>query len=64
VTSTGPGFATASHAAWAVLGGCGILALLLGLLSTGRWAQATATRNGERLTAETGTELHQAEATR
>jgi len=64
VASTGPRFTAASHAAWAVLGGCGILAVLLGLLSTGRWAQATATRNGERLAAGdeareagTGTEI-------
>jgi hypothetical protein len=41
-----------------------ILALLLGLLTTGRWAQATATRNGERLADETGTGLRQAESAR
>jgi hypothetical protein len=61
VTSTGPQFVSASRAAWAVLGGCGILALLLGLLSTGRWAQRTAARNGQRLAAETQTQPRQAD---
>jgi MFS family permease len=32
--------------------GCGIATLVLGLASTGRWAQASARRNGERLAAE------------
>jgi MFS family permease len=48
VTSTGPQFVSSSRAAWAVLAGCGILAVLLGLVSTGQWAQGTATRNGQR----------------
>ncbi len=47
--STGAGFTTASHAAWAVIAGCGVTVLLLGLLSTGRWALGTAERNGRRL---------------
>jgi EmrB/QacA subfamily drug resistance transporter len=64
VTSTGPQFITASHAAWAVLGGCGIVALLLGQISTGRWAQATATRNGERLATEKQTQSRQAQSAR
>jgi hypothetical protein len=34
------------------------------LVSTGRWAQATATRNGERLATEAGAEQRQAEPTR
>jgi predicted MFS family arabinose efflux permease len=51
-TTVGPGFVTASHAAWALLGGCGVLVLLLGAVSTGRWARATAARNGERLAAQ------------
>lgn len=45
-------FVSASHAAWTVLAGCGVATLALGLISTGRWAQATAARNGERLAAE------------
>ncbi len=46
---TGARFTTASHAAWAVLAGCGVAVLLLALLSTGEWALGTARRNGERL---------------
>ncbi|WP_329134517.1 MFS transporter [Streptomyces sp. NBC_01476] len=49
VAGTGPGFVDASHAAWAVLGGCGLVALALGVISTGSWAQAAAARNGRRL---------------
>jgi len=45
------GFTTASHGAWAVIAACGLAVLLLGLGSTGAWAQRTAKRNGERLTA-------------
>jgi EmrB/QacA subfamily drug resistance transporter len=48
-TGTGAGFTAASHAAWAVIAGCGAAVLLLGLASTGNWAQRTARRNGERL---------------
>jgi hypothetical protein len=51
VTGSGEKFISASHAAWAVLGGCGLLALLLGVVSTGSWARAAADRNGERLAA-------------
>jgi acetyl-CoA acetyltransferase len=46
---TGAGFSAASHAAWAVIAGCGAAVLFLGLASTGNWAQRTARRNGERL---------------
>jgi EmrB/QacA subfamily drug resistance transporter len=49
VTGAGAGFVGASHAAWAVLTGCGLLAVLLGVVTTSRWAQAAAARNGERL---------------
>ena len=43
------GFVQASHAAWAVLAGCGVMVVLLGMVSTGGWALATAERNGARL---------------
>jgi MFS family permease len=43
------GFLHASHAAWAVVAGCAVMVLLLGIVSTGRWALATAERNGARL---------------
>ena len=42
-------FVHASHAAWAVLAGCGVMVVLLGIVSTGRWALATAERTGARL---------------
>jgi EmrB/QacA subfamily drug resistance transporter len=36
--------ATASHAAWAVIVGCGVLVVIVGLVSTGKWAGGTAER--------------------
>jgi hypothetical protein len=36
------GFVSASHAAWAVISGCGVAVLLLGIASTGAWAKRTA----------------------
>ncbi|MEA5367412.1 MFS transporter [Amycolatopsis sp., V23-08] len=50
VAGTGTAFVGASHAAWFVLGGCGLVALALGVLSTSTWAKTAATRNGRRLT--------------
>jgi EmrB/QacA subfamily drug resistance transporter len=52
VAASSSGLVVSSHAAWAVLAGCGVAVLALGLTSTGRWAQASAARNGERLAAE------------
>jgi MFS family permease len=49
VASTGAGFINSSRAGWAVLGGCGLVALALGVISTSSWAKAAAARNGERL---------------
>jgi hypothetical protein len=46
---TGATFVGASHAAWYVLAGCGAAVTLVGFVSTGEWARATATRNGKRL---------------
>jgi EmrB/QacA subfamily drug resistance transporter len=54
VASTGADFINSSHAAWAVLGGCGLAAPALGLISTSSWAKAAATRNGKRLATEHG----------
>lgn len=48
-------FVHASHAAWAVVVGCGVTIVLVGLFSTGHWALATAERNGVRLAAEMNT---------
>jgi MFS family permease len=49
IASSSAGFVHASHAAWAVVAGCGVMVVLLGIVSTGRWALATAERNGARL---------------
>ena len=49
IASSPAGFVHARHAAWAVLAGCGVMVVLLGIVSTGRWALATAERNGARL---------------
>jgi MFS family permease len=49
IAASSAGFVHASHAAWAVVAGCGVTVMLLGMVSTGRWALATAERNGARL---------------
>jgi predicted MFS family arabinose efflux permease len=41
------GFISASHAAWFVLAGCGVVVFVLGLITTGRWAQGTVERTAE-----------------
>jgi MFS family permease len=48
----GVGFTAASHAAWAVLVGCGVVVFLLGLGSTGRWAAGTAARTAALIESE------------
>ena len=40
------GFLTAAHAGWWVMAGCGYAVLVLGVISTTRWAHATAARAG------------------
>jgi hypothetical protein len=40
---TAIGFTAASHVGWWIVFGCGVGVLALGLLTTGRWARATAT---------------------
>ncbi|HEY2004893.1 MAG TPA: MFS transporter [Solirubrobacteraceae bacterium] len=49
IASSSAGFVHASHAAWTVVAGCGVIVIVLGVVSTGRWALATAERNGARL---------------
>ncbi len=49
IAASSAGFVLASHAAWAVVAGCGVMVMLLGIVSTGRWALATAERNNARL---------------
>jgi MFS family permease len=58
VASTGAGFISSSHAAWAILGGCGLIALALGVISTSSWARAAAARNGQRLATAPVPESH------
>jgi EmrB/QacA subfamily drug resistance transporter len=43
------GFAPASHAGWWIVTGCGCAVLILGLLTSGRWARGTAQRTADRL---------------
>jgi MFS family permease len=43
------GFAQASHIGWWILAGCGCAVLLVGLLTSGRWARETAERTADRL---------------
>ncbi|WP_437060220.1 MFS transporter [Streptomyces sp. enrichment culture] len=45
-------FVTAAVPGWWILAGCGLVVLLLGALTTGRWARGTAERAAERLASE------------
>jgi hypothetical protein len=44
-------FAEASHVGWWIVFGCGVAVLALGLLTTGRWARATADHLADRVAA-------------
>jgi len=43
------GFVQASHAGWLIIAGCGVIVFVAGLVTTGRWAQATAARTAGQL---------------
>jgi MFS family permease len=43
------GFVQASHAGWLIIAGFGVLVLATGLLTSGRWAKATAARTADLL---------------
>ncbi len=43
------GFAAASHVGWWIIAGCGTAVLLLAIITTGRWAKATAARAASRI---------------
>jgi EmrB/QacA subfamily drug resistance transporter len=43
------GFVPASHAGWLIIAGCGVIVFVAGLVTTGRWAQATAARTAGQL---------------
>jgi EmrB/QacA subfamily drug resistance transporter len=49
VAGSRTGFISASHAAWAVLTGCGVAVFLLGVGSTGAWSRRTADHTRELL---------------
>ncbi len=49
VGSVGPGFVQASHAGWWIITGCGLAVLVLGLISTTSWANASARRTVQEL---------------
>jgi EmrB/QacA subfamily drug resistance transporter len=55
IAASSAGFVHASRSAWTVLAGCGVMVMLLGILSTGRWALATAERNAARLATDVST---------
>ena len=46
------GFVPASHAGWLIVAGCGVLVLVAGLATSGRWARQTAERTADRLMSE------------
>ena len=48
------GFVPASHGAWLIIAGCGILVLVAGLATSGRWARATAARTADLLMSDEG----------
>jgi EmrB/QacA subfamily drug resistance transporter len=52
VAGSSAGFVSASHAAWAVLAGCGGATVLFGLISTGRWVRTHAERSGRQLSTQ------------
>jgi len=43
------GFVPASHGAWLIIAGCGVLVLLTGLATSGPWARATAAHTADLL---------------
>jgi EmrB/QacA subfamily drug resistance transporter len=46
------GFTSASHVGWWIITGCGLVVLIVGLLTSGRWARETAARTADRLMSE------------
>jgi EmrB/QacA subfamily drug resistance transporter len=46
------GFTEASHVGWWIIAGFGGAVLAVGVITSGRWAQATAARTAERITAD------------
>ncbi|MFF0444947.1 MFS transporter [Streptomyces sp. NPDC004609] len=55
-TGSASAFVEASRPAWWIIAGCGLSVLVVGALTSGPWAQATALRCADRLETETETE--------
>jgi hypothetical protein len=43
------GFVAASQACWWIVAGCGVVIVMLGIITTGQWARDTAARTAARL---------------
>jgi EmrB/QacA subfamily drug resistance transporter len=52
------GFAAASHVGWWILFGCGVAVLIVGLVTTGRWARGTAERTAAAMPAPPPEPVH------
>ncbi len=48
------GFVQASHVGWWIIVSCGAAVLVIGLLTSGRWARATAARTADRILSDEG----------
>ena len=55
------GFVPASQLGWWIVAACGAIILVLGIITTGRWARRTAARTAARLEATGGTSLVRSE---
>jgi len=49
------GFVAASRPGWWIVAACGVIILILGIVTTGRWARRTAARTAARLEPAGGT---------
>ena len=61
--ASGSRFTQASHLAWALMAGCGLVVLILALVSTSGWAVATAARTRQLLDQEATDDEHRTLAT-
>jgi EmrB/QacA subfamily drug resistance transporter len=60
----GPGFAAATHAGWWICAGLGLVCLVLGVLTTTRWAERTAEDTADRFRETDGEARDEAQRTR
>lgn len=59
----GPAFTSAQRVSWAIIALCGLIALLVGGLTTGRWGRRRARLNAERMRAAAGLPAGRADPT-